>query len=44
LDSLNDETEKKQIITDYILEMKYLSLDDWASKGEELLKQEISQN
>jgi len=26
------------------LEMKYLSLDDWASKGEELLKQEISQN
>ena len=44
LDSLNDETEKKQIITDYILEMKYLSLDDWASKGEELLKTEISQN
>jgi len=44
LDSLNDETEKKQIITDYILKMKYLSLDDWASKGEELLKQEISQN
>ncbi|MFA7314390.1 MAG: hypothetical protein WC025_00460 [Candidatus Magasanikbacteria bacterium] len=44
LTSLTDETEKQQIITDYILEMKYLGLNDWASKGEDFLKAEISNN
>ncbi|PIY93556.1 MAG: hypothetical protein COY69_00990 [Candidatus Magasanikbacteria bacterium CG_4_10_14_0_8_um_filter_32_14] len=41
LAGLDDEIKKQQIITDYILEMKYLGLDNWVSIGEELLKTEI---
>jgi len=34
--------DKEQVVSDYILEMKYLGLDNWANKGEELLKIEIA--
>lgn len=44
LDGLEDDTMREQIIADYILEMKYLGLSDWASKGEDLLKTEILKN
>jgi len=39
-----DAEEQKQIIADYILEMRYLGLEDWAKKGEEILKTEITKN
>ncbi|OIO19220.1 MAG: hypothetical protein AUJ23_02340 [Candidatus Magasanikbacteria bacterium CG1_02_32_51] len=41
LAGLDDEIKKQQIIADYILEMKYLGLDNWVSIGEDLLKTEI---
>lgn len=44
ISKMNIEQEKEQIVADYILEMRYLGLEDCAVKGEELLKVELSKN
>ncbi|MFA7245214.1 MAG: hypothetical protein WC070_03495 [Candidatus Magasanikbacteria bacterium] len=41
LKSISEVKKKEDILTDYILEMKYLGLEDWASKGEKILEEEI---
>lgn len=39
--SLNDRGEAQEVISDYILEMEYLGLIDWADKGKILLREII---
>ncbi|MFA5188397.1 MAG: hypothetical protein WC460_03475 [Patescibacteria group bacterium] len=39
---LEDRAEKEKVITDYIIEMEDLSKDNWASKGKEFFKINIS--
>lgn len=41
---LVDNTEQEKIMADYVLEMRYLGLEDWALKGEEWIKKEITKN
>jgi hypothetical protein len=36
--------DREQVLADYILEMRYLGLEDWAVKGENFLKEEVIKN
>ncbi|OGH85628.1 MAG: hypothetical protein A2493_02075 [Candidatus Magasanikbacteria bacterium RIFOXYC12_FULL_33_11] len=36
--------EQQLIVADYVLEMRYLGLEDWAVKGEDWIKAEITKN
>ncbi|PIZ95864.1 MAG: hypothetical protein COX80_03250 [Candidatus Magasanikbacteria bacterium CG_4_10_14_0_2_um_filter_33_14] len=38
------EEEQQLIVADYVLEMRYLGLEDWAVKGEDWIKAEITKN
>lgn len=43
LATLSVSEERKNAISDYILEMEYYNEEDWAAKGRELLQKEIGQ-
>lgn len=42
VDGLSDKKEAQLIVEDYILEMEYLGLTDWANKGKKLLREIVS--